>query len=315
MEVLSQDSSSGTVSDNVEKPVEIKGDHPLAVREIKRRRITDFIYDTNSAYSWHPSPQRYVYPPRTVFLPPPQIQLDYFQSPVISTVKKNLPKIAAKPPTPFQPTSFSSRRGMKKRKDIDLDFTIPPSSEEETSPILTKSKSIVDDHTLEGGMNINVKQIIQAIKNLGGKGTGAEITAWIDKHCADTSHNKKRLGYTVNSVLSAKKYSILFAKETVIIDGNKRALWKLASGHEQLAFDDMIAGSELGGPSEETSPAEMKSSKEEEVEEKDVEEDVPKILEFGGIDQGIATDEEPETDLEERSLMVVDSSLELKGEI
>ncbi len=39
--------------------------------------------------------------------------------------------------------------------------------------------------------------------------------------------NKKRLGYTVNAVLSSKKHSPFFTKETVLIDGNKRALWSL----------------------------------------------------------------------------------------
>jgi hypothetical protein len=72
-----------------------------------------------------------------------------------------------------------------------------------------------------------VKLIEEALLDLGGKGTGADITDWIGVQYPDLAINKKKLAYTVNAILSSKKYKTFFIKDTVIKQGGHRAVWKL----------------------------------------------------------------------------------------
>jgi len=73
----------------------------------------------------------------------------------------------------------------------------------------------------------NYLQLIEsAIKGMGGKATGSEITDWIANRHKELGTNKKKLTYTVNAILSSKKYNNLFIKDQMVNNG-QRALWKL----------------------------------------------------------------------------------------
>jgi len=73
----------------------------------------------------------------------------------------------------------------------------------------------------------NYLQLIEsAIKGMGGKATGSEITDWIANRHKELGTNKKKLTYTVNAILSSKKYNTLFIKDQMVNNG-QRALWKL----------------------------------------------------------------------------------------
>jgi hypothetical protein len=71
-----------------------------------------------------------------------------------------------------------------------------------------------------------VKLIEQALKGLGGKGTGQEVTDYIVARHRDNGMNKKKLANTVNGLLSAKKYSNYFTKDLASTHSG-RTVWKL----------------------------------------------------------------------------------------
>lgn len=105
---------------------------------------------------------------------------------------------------------------------------------------------------MQGGF---AREIAKALKTLG-TATGAEITNWISEN-SDSSFNKKKKIYTVNAVLSSKKHSQLFLKETVYIDGNKRALWKLGDvGHALLSDEEDLSGTKSLDPDLESEDSE-----------------------------------------------------------
>ncbi len=54
---------------------------------------------------------------------------------------------------------------------------------------------------------------------------------WIAEKYKELAANKKKLQYTVNAVLSSKKYRPIFAKDQMINNG-QRALWKLAPNYQ-----------------------------------------------------------------------------------
>lgn len=71
-----------------------------------------------------------------------------------------------------------------------------------------------------------VELIEQAMRGLGGKATGQDITESISQTHQELGHNKKKLGYRVNAVLSSKKYKTIFAKDTTF---EGRTVWKLTN--------------------------------------------------------------------------------------
>ena len=73
-----------------------------------------------------------------------------------------------------------------------------------------------------------VDLITEALKEMGGKATGVQITDWLAVNYKQLGTDKKKLGYTVNAVLSSKKYKGKFVKDKMV-QGGSRALWKLAS--------------------------------------------------------------------------------------
>eukprot|EP01117_Protostelium_nocturnum_P005931 TRINITY_DN2135_c1_g1_i2.p1 TRINITY_DN2135_c1_g1~~TRINITY_DN2135_c1_g1_i2.p1 ORF type:complete len:619 (+),score=156.22 TRINITY_DN2135_c1_g1_i2:86-1942(+) len=71
-----------------------------------------------------------------------------------------------------------------------------------------------------------VKIIIEALEKLGGKATGVEISDWIHQNRGE--YDVKRLPNIVNALLSSKKYSQFFTKDSyTVADGHKRAVWRL----------------------------------------------------------------------------------------
>lgn len=98
-----------------------------------------------------------------------------------------------------------------------------------SSPTLSPPETPNSNDLDFGPNNANVNYanlIVEALKNMEGKGTGNDITDWIVEKYKDKEPfaNKKKLTYTVNAVLSSKKYSNLFVKDHV---ENSRAIWKL----------------------------------------------------------------------------------------
>jgi hypothetical protein len=77
-----------------------------------------------------------------------------------------------------------------------------------------------------------IAHIVNAIKSLGGKATGHDITSWIAQTYPEVCFgDHKILSYRVNAVLSSKKHTILFNKRKIDIDNNKKAsLWSLRDG-------------------------------------------------------------------------------------
>lgn len=134
-------------------------------------------------------------------------------------------------------SNSGSEDGKMKRKHSEMKT---PKTEErlrsvkkESSPEMGSSPSLSPPSTpgstndMEVGPNTNYTHlIVEALKNMDGKGTGNDITDWIVEKYKEKEpfNNKKKLTYTVNAVLSSKKYSNLFVKDHV---ENSRAIWKL----------------------------------------------------------------------------------------
>lgn len=187
-----------------EQIIEVK-EHltPLATKELKKRGSLDFIFDS-SPYSWHPQRPTYTYPEVTC-------------------------EIGITPPltSSINTTSISSRR--QRRSSL----TQSSKNELLPDPIYEEKDKEIQNVKLESkyqnGEELNddniMNRIAEAIMANGGKATGSTISNWIAKRYVLPN---KRMSYTVNAILSSKKHAGLFRKETVIVEGNKRALWSLA---------------------------------------------------------------------------------------
>jgi len=119
-------------------------------------------------------------------------------------------------------TDLSEVIGEKPEPPISL--VVPKEKEKERDESPFNSPNLNDEHHHAN----YVVLIEQALKNLGGKGTGSEITDNISDQFKELGTNKKKLTYTVNAVLSSKKYSSIFSKEPPNNSG--RSIWKLSSG-------------------------------------------------------------------------------------
>jgi len=93
------------------------------------------------------------------------------------------------------------------------------------SKIKSQDMDKVERTSSDNGTFVNL--IEHALRELGGRGTGQEVADWIGKRHADLAANKKKLAYTVNAILSAKKYRTLFTKDVGM--KSERTIWKLSN--------------------------------------------------------------------------------------
>lgn len=225
---------------------------PLAHKEYKRRKLTEFLFESPFH---HPSPSLYHYP--------------YVSAVVITSSVNSI--------TSSSNSTFSKPAiGLLKNKKLKKSASWIEQSEEQV-----EETDGIDGETKEE--STNVSRIMEAIRSLGGKATGNDISSWICKQYSNDITMKKRLSYTVNAVLSSKKHSGLFTKEMVYFDGHKRALWSLSASSltAELASQDI-------GEKENTPVKERNRTKRSELESF-----------ISGTPFQIPTDEEPETDVGE----------------
>ena len=67
-----------------------------------------------------------------------------------------------------------------------------------------------------------------AIKDMGGRATGNQITDWViekSPHFLELFGDKKKLRYSIIGILSAKSYGTIFGKEVIVRNGTKRKEW------------------------------------------------------------------------------------------
>jgi len=240
---------------------------PLAHKEYKRRKLTEFLFDSPFH---HPSPSLYHYP--------------YVSAVVITSTSVN--SITSSSNSTFSKPNFGLIKNKKLKKSASW---LESQSEEQLEEIEGMDGETKEEST-------NVSRIMEAIRSLGGKATGNDISSWICKQYSSDITMKKRLSYTVNAVLSSKKHSGLFSKEMVYFDGHKRALWSLS------ATSLNAESASLDGERDSIISREHKS-KSRRIELESF---------ISGAPSQIPTDEEPETDVGEE---VYNAEEELKKKL
>jgi len=227
---------------------------PLAHKEYKRRKLTEFLFESPF---YHPSPSLYHYP--------------YVSAVVITSSVNSI--------TSSSNSTFSKPTiGLIKNKKLKKSASWLESQSEEQ---LEDTEGMLDGETKEE--STNVSRIMEAIRSLGGKATGNDISSWICKQYSSDITMKKRLSYTVNAVLSSKKHSGLFTKEMVYFDGHKRALWSLSPSSLNSEFANQEVGDNNNISTKETKTRSRRAE----------------LESFTSTHSFIPTDEEPETDVGE----------------
>lgn len=98
------------------------------------------------------------------------------------------------------------------------------SSDSDTSSLHKSSSS----ETISEEANAHATKVTEALRQLGGRGTTAEIVAVIEEQMEDDQWDDKRLTRTVNGILSSRKYSQVFQSEDpILVDGRETRVWRL----------------------------------------------------------------------------------------
>eukprot|EP01114_Cavostelium_apophysatum_P003534 TRINITY_DN1348_c0_g1_i4.p1 TRINITY_DN1348_c0_g1~~TRINITY_DN1348_c0_g1_i4.p1 ORF type:complete len:485 (+),score=156.31 TRINITY_DN1348_c0_g1_i4:1091-2545(+) len=193
---------------------------PLATKELKKRKITDFLFQQrcSSPLLKHPLPYSFQYPPTASPVHYDKLLAVRGSASPMKDWESPQPSPSVSPITSPVPTPKIVR--LTPQKPIKRNSPIPRNEDTIEDEPMEPSES------KEEGRNVAV--IIEAIKTIGGRATGVQISHWICDTYPEEFANRKKLSYIVNAILSSKKHTASFRKDVVVIDGNKRALWSLA---------------------------------------------------------------------------------------
>jgi hypothetical protein len=127
----------------------------------------------------------------------------------------------------FEPEDEEGQEPEEEEDEEEEDYAKEEEDKSKKKKSTKKAKSRKESGSSRKGRCDNVVElIVEALKGMGGRATGIDITDWLSKHYPDLGGDRKKLGYMVNAVLSSKKYKGKFVKEKMV-NGGQRALWKL----------------------------------------------------------------------------------------
>jgi len=130
-----------------------------------------------------------------------------------------------------EPVRKNSKRYIwKLRSEETIEEEIPNFEESESSNDEEIEEVIIKPQTVqkqpEQPLGRGSAQLVKlAMQEMGGLGTGDEVTEWIASTKRDFGVDKKKLGIIVHAVLASQQYAHYFSKERV--DQSNNVTWKL----------------------------------------------------------------------------------------